>query len=130
MTLNDPVANALSVVEHQERIGGTSCKIKPASNLIKQILKILADEHYTGSFTEIKDRKGNVIKLTLTGAINSCGVVKPRFALKSIDYEKFEKRYLPAKGMGILIVSTSKGMMTNTQAKEKKLGGKLIAYCY
>ena len=48
----------------------------------------------------------------------------------NITREKFEQRYLPAKSFGMLIISTSKGMLTNIQAKEKKIGGKLIAYCY
>lgn len=130
MTLNDPLANALSKVLHQEKIGSNICVIKPVSNVIKQVLKILADEHYLGAYTEVKDRKGNIIKVSLSGSINSCGVVKPRFAVKAGAYEKFERRYLPAKDMGILIVSTSKGLMTNAEAKKKQLGGKLIAYCY
>ena len=44
--------------------------------------------------------------------------------------EKFEKRYLPAKGFGLIIVSTSKGLMTHVDAEEKNIGGKMIAYCY
>jgi small subunit ribosomal protein S8 len=46
------------------------------------------------------------------------------------EYEKFEKRFLPAKGVGVLIVSTIKGIMTHEEAKGKTLGGRLIAYCY
>ncbi|MDZ4226799.1 MAG: 30S ribosomal protein S8, partial [Candidatus Pacearchaeota archaeon] len=59
-----------------------------------------------------------------------CGVVKPRFPVKLDEFEKFEKRYLPAKNFGIIIVSTSNGIMTHIEAKEKKLGGRLIAYIY
>ena len=62
--------------------------------------------------------------------ISARWVIKPRYAVKSDEYEKFEKRYLPAQGMGILIVSTSKGMMTQVQAREQRLGGRLIAYVY
>ena len=46
------------------------------------------------------------------------------------EYEKFEKRYLPAKGFGIIIVSTPKGLMIHKEAISKVTGGKLIAYCY
>ena len=48
----------------------------------------------------------------------------------SNKFEKFERRYLPAKDLGILFVSTPKGIMTHYDAKAKKLGGKLLAYCY
>ena len=59
-----------------------------------------------------------------------CGAIKPNFSVKKDGFEKFEKRYLPAKDFGVLIVSTSQGIMTHVEAKEKKLGGKLIAYVY
>lgn len=50
--------------------------------------------------------------------------------MKLPEFEKFEKRYLPAKNMGIIMVSTSQGITTHRMAKEKKSGGRLIAYCY
>ena len=51
-------------------------------------------------------------------------------SLKRKRIEKFERRFLPAKDFGIIIMSTDKGMMTNNEAKEKNLGGKLIAFVY
>jgi small subunit ribosomal protein S8 len=130
MTLNDPLANALSVILQSEKIGRKECVMKPVSTLMKQVLKIMNEQRFIGTFTEVKDRKGNTLRLHLLGAINKCGVVKPRYALSKDGFEKFERRYLPARSMGMLLVSTRKGLMTNAQAKEKKLGGKLIAYCY
>jgi len=65
----------------------------------------------------------------LTGNINKCGVIKPRYAVKKDQYEKFEKRYLPAKNMGIIIVSTVNGIVEHNKAQDKKVGGKLLAYC-
>jgi small subunit ribosomal protein S8 len=62
--------------------------------------------------------------------INGCGVIKPRHSVKKDDYEKFEKRFLPAKGFGILIVSTPKGIMTQEGAKKEDSGGKLLAFIY
>ncbi|MAG78181.1 30S ribosomal protein S8, partial [archaeon] len=59
-----------------------------------------------------------------------CGVIKPRFSVKIDGYEKFEKRFLLSKDFGLIIVSTSKGIMTHIEAKEKKLGGKLLAFVY
>jgi small subunit ribosomal protein S8 len=130
MTLNDPLANALSVILQSDKIGRKDCVLHPVSTLIKQVLKIMNEQYFIGTLTEVKDRKGNTLRLHLLGAINRCGVVKPRYAVSKDGYEKFERRYLPSRHMGMLIVSTSKGLMTNAQAKEKRLGGKLIAYCY
>jgi small subunit ribosomal protein S8 len=94
------------------------------------VLTLLQDKRYIGEWKEVKVSGGNAVNITLIGAINKCGVVKPRFAVKVGNYRKYEKRYLPARGFGILIVSTSKGLLTHTEAQDKKLGGKLIAYCY
>lgn len=128
--LNDPLSNALSIILNNERIGKTECLIKPVSKLIKDILKVMKENLYVGSINEIEDRKGGMIKVNLLGNINKCGAIKPRYSVKKDVFEKFEKRCLPAKGIGILIVSTSSGVMTHTEAKKKGLGGKLLAYCY
>ena len=88
------------------------------------------ENHYIGSFEVIEDGKGGILKINLLGNINKCGVIKPRFSTKNNTFEKWETRYLPAKDFGTIIVSTSKGIMPHYQAKEKKMGGKLLAYCY
>ena len=130
MSMNDPLANALSVILNYERVSKTECCIKPFSKVVKQVLQIMSDKGYLGSATEVEDGKGNYLVINLLGKINKCGAVKPRMPVKLEDYEKFEKRYLIAKGFGILIMSTSQGMMTHEEAKEKGLGGRIIAYCY
>ncbi|MBW3003302.1 30S ribosomal protein S8 [Candidatus Woesearchaeota archaeon] len=128
--LNDPLANALSKILNAERVGKVSCKIKPVSNVLKKILTLLKEKMFIGEFKEVDDGKGGFIELNLLGKINNCGAIKPRYPLKLGDFEKFEKRYLPAKDFGIIVVSTSKGIMSHIEAKEKGIGGKLIAYIY
>ena len=128
--LNDPLANALSNILNKENAKTKECLIKPSSKIIKEILSIMKDNYYVGEFKEIEDSKGNMLSINLLNKINKCGVIKPRFSVKKDGYEKFEKRFLPAKGFGILIVSTPQGIMTNEEAKKKGIGGKLLAYCY
>jgi len=130
MMLNDPLANVLSEIMNFERIGKDSCIVKPASKLIKEVLKMMQRNNFIGEFKEINDNKGGLIKISLNGNINKCGVIKPRFPVKIAELEKFEKRYLPAKDFGILIVSTPKGVMSHIEMKDKATGGRLIAYCY
>ena|SRR3989344_155072 len=130
MVLNDPLANALSSMLNSEKVGKAKVDIKPISVLIKKAMQIIHDSHYIGALEEVKDGKGNFMRITLIGKINKCGAIKPRFPVKAEEYEKFEKRFLPAKNFGIILVSTNKGLMTHTEAKKKKLGGKLLAYCY
>jgi small subunit ribosomal protein S8 len=130
MSLNDPLANVLSHILCEEKLGKKKVAVKPSSKNIKQMLKILKESNYIGEFKETKEGRSGLIEIELIGAINSCGVVKPRFNVKTGDYKKFEKRYLPASGFGILVVTTSKGMMSQEEAVKKNLGGKLLAFVY
>ena len=130
MTGNDPLANVLSNVMNAVRIGKSLVKVKPSSKTIQKVLTVLQEQRYIGEWKEIKEGRGNAVEVQLIGALNKCGVIKPRYAVQLDNYTKYEKRYLPAKGFGILLVSTPKGLMTHETAKEKKVGGRLIAYCY
>jgi small subunit ribosomal protein S8 len=120
----------MSKILNYEKVGKKECIIKPMSKIIKKVLDILNAEGYVGKYEEIDDGRGNYLKLNLLGNINKCGSIKPTFSVTLNGYEKFEKRYLPSKNFGLLIVSTSQGIMTHQKAKEKKIGGKLMAYCY
>lgn len=130
MTLNDPLAALLSHMQNYSRDNKTQLVTKANSIFIQKILGILQDNRYIGSYEVKKDGRGDQISVQLIGAINKIGVIKPRFAIKNDQYEQFEKRFLPAKDFGLLIVSTSKGLMTHLDAKKHNMGGKLICYCY
>lgn len=129
MVLNDSLANLYSTMLNNEKSGKSSFTLKVFSKMIKKNLDILQKEGYIKDYKEEKSTNP-VLNVFLSGAINKCGVIKPRLSVKVANYEKYEKRFLPAKGFGIIIVSTSKGLLTHNEAKEKDLGGRLIAYCY
>lgn len=130
MSLNDPLANVLSMIKGAEALGKREIKTKNNSAVIRKVLSILNENKYLGSYEEIKDGKGGMLKVNLIGNINNVGVIKPRFSVQRTTFDLFEKRYLPAVGFGIIIVSTNKGLMTHVEAKKLNLGGKLICYCY
>ncbi len=130
MSLNDPLANVLSFIKNYETLGKKEIVTIYNSKTIRKILTILKEQGYLGDFEVIEDNKGGCLKINLLGKINKIGVIKPRFAIKKTDFEKYEKRFLPARGFGILIISTSQGIMTNEEAKQKGIGGKLLCYCY
>lgn len=127
---NDSLAAALSKINNAEKCGKKEVLISPYPKLLQKILLILQQKMYLGSNEVITEAKGGTLKVNLLGNLNKIGAIKPRFSVKVEDYEKFEKRYLPAKGMGIILVSTSHGIMTHYDAKEKNIGGRLLAYCY
>lgn len=126
----DPLANALSTIKNYEEIRKAEVTIEPASRLIGDVLEVIEEEGYIGDFDFVDDGKGGKFKVELAGNINDCAVIKPRFSVKQGEFEKWEKRYLPAAGFGILAVSTSKGVISHKEAKEKGLGGRLLAFVY
>jgi small subunit ribosomal protein S8 len=130
MVLNDPLANALSKINQYEKLGKNECIIAPGSKIIADVLGIFKRTDYIKGYDKIKEGKKEIFKVKLNGNINDCGVIKPRFPIKKADFEKFEKRYLPSRDMGIIIISTVNGMIDHEKAKELKIGGKLVAYCY
>lgn len=126
----DPLANALSKIDNYERARKREVVISPASKLIREVFQIMQDEAYIGAFEFIDDGKAGKFRVELKGKINKCGAIRPRYATKEDEYEKWEKRYLLAAGFGALVVSTPKGIMTHVKAKEMSLGGRLIAYVF
>lgn len=130
MATNDPLANVLSQLNNAVKVGKPSITTKISSKLIKQTLQIMQDEGYLASVEEHIDSKGNYLTVTLNGKLNKCGVIKPRYTVQVDNFEKFEKQHLPARGFGMLIVTTNKGLLTHNAAKEAHVGGRLISYCY
>jgi len=130
MVLLDPLADALSTIKNAESIGKPSCTIKPASKLIGNVLKVMKDRGYLGDFEFVDDGKAGVYELELVGRINKCGAIKPRYSVKVTDFEKWEKQFLPAKNFGTLILTTSKGVISQYEAREDDVGGQLLAYVY
>lgn len=128
--LNDPLANALSTIKNAETKGISTCMIRPSSNLIGGILSLLKEKGYVGNFEFIDDGKAGVFQVELVGSINNCGVIKPRYPIKRNDLDKWESRYLPARDFGLLILTTTEGIISNTEARKKGIGGKLLAYIY
>lgn len=128
--LNDPLADALSAIKNAERVGKRECTVKPASKLIGRVLKVLQEHGYVEAFEWIDDGKGGVFKVKLKGNINDCNVIKPRYAIKKDEFEKWEARYLPAENFGVLVLSTNEGIISQYEAKEKGIGGRLLAYVY
>ena len=71
-----------------------------------------------------------MFRVNLAGQINDCGVIRPRYSVGTGDLEKYEARYLPAQDFGVLILTTTRGVLTHTQAKQGGVGGKLLAFVY
>ena len=128
--LNDPLANALSAIKNAEYKGKGDCKIQPSSKLIGGVLDLLKSKGYIGEYELINDGKAGVFQVKLIGNINNCGVIKPRYPIKKDELDKWESRYLPAQHFGLLILTTTIGIISQDDARDKGIGGKLLAYVY
>ena len=124
------LSNLLNSIKNAERAAKTEVFVKQTSKLCTEVLKKLQKANYIGEFEIIDDGRGKVYRIQLIHSINNCGVVSPRFPVKHKDVESWEKKFLPAQGMGLLLLSTSKGVMTHQEAKEKGIGGRLVALVY
>jgi len=123
----DIVANALNMIKNAKKARKDNVKVKNISNLLIEILKIMKQE---GAVKKYKiNSKEKSVDITL-GDLTECKVVKPRFTVNKTQIEKYRRRYLPARDIGTLIISTNKGLMTHDEAKEEQIGGCLIAYFY
>ncbi len=127
---HDPLNDAMSMIKNAENIGKKECEIKPSSKLTGRVLKVLQDNGYIKQFEYVDDGRAGMFLVTLNGHINGCGVIKPRFSVKKAELEKFESRYLPAQDFGVLILTTTEGVITHTQARDLGVGGRLLAYVY
>ena len=126
----DPIADAMTRIKNGEHAGKREVEVAPVSNLLRAILSLMRKYGYIQDFEVIDDGKGGTTKIKLSGKINSCGAIKPRFSVSKYQFDKFEKRYLPAKNFGLIILSTPQGVMTHNDAKEKGIGGVLLAYVW
>jgi small subunit ribosomal protein S8 len=126
----DILNDALTKIRSYEQRGKKEVILQPTSNLIQNVLATLQKANYIGEVERIEDGRGGKFKVQLLGRINRCAVIRPRFPVQRDDMIRFEKQYLPAVSFGILILTTPDGVMSQLEAHDKGIGGRLLAYCY
>ena len=132
MQITDSIADLLTRIRNASSAKHETVDI-PASNMKKAIMQILVDEGYVKSFTVIEDGKQGMIRATLKYGEGKTPVItglrrvsKPGLRI----YSSVEDMPKVLKGLGIAIVSTSKGVMTDRQARKEKLGGEILAFIW
>ncbi|MCW4032869.1 MAG: 30S ribosomal protein S8 [Candidatus Bathyarchaeota archaeon] len=130
MTLTDPLANALSNMYNNEERRKNECIISPASKLIGQVLRVMQKNGYIGEFEFIDDGKSGKFRVQLLGRINKCGAIKPRFPVKVDSIEAWERKFLPAREVGVIVMTTPKGVISHKEAINLKTGGRFLAYMF
>ena len=123
----DVVADGLNMIRNAKKARKENLKIDRISNLLIEVLKIMKQK---GAIKKYKiDSKEKSLDVTL-GKFEECKSIKPRFSVNVGQIERYQRRYLPARGIGTMILSTNKGLMTHEEALEENIGGSLIAYFY
>ncbi|QQG49372.1 MAG: 30S ribosomal protein S8 [archaeon] len=130
MAATNILSNLFAGLQNAEMRHKKEAIVIPSSNLAREVLKVLQKKKYVGEFEHIDDGVGGKLKVQLLGRINRCGVISPRFPVRSLKLVDWEHRYLPAVGVGTLIISTPQGVMSHVEAQEKKIGGRLIGFVY
>jgi len=127
--LQDTLADALTIIKNAEKVGKREC-VTRASKEIREILTLLQEHGYISSFEFVDDGRSGKFKIGLKGKIINTNVIKPRYSTRVTEFEKWEKRFLPAREFGLLILTTPKGIIDHKKAREIHTGGKLIAFVY
>ena len=114
----DVISDALNGIMNAKKARKEFVVVNKHSKLLIKVLDIAIENGY------IKNYKIDIGKLL------KCNAIKPRFNVGASNIDKYMRRYLPARDLGILIISTNKGVLTHVEAYEKEIGGMLIAYFY
>ena len=132
MLVNDPIADMLTRIRNAQ-IAKHDTVVIPASNMKKSIAKILLDEGYIKSVDMIDDGLAGQIKIGLKYAQGKESVIK---GLKRISkpglrrYAKSDALPMPLGGLGIAIISTSSGLLTQKECLDRGIGGEIVAFVW
>jgi len=132
MQITDTIADLLTRIRNASNAHHETVDV-PASNMKKSIVQIMLDEGYIKSFTVEDDGKQGIIHITLKYAENKTPVItglrrvsKPGLRI----YTGCEDMPKVMKGLGVAILSTSKGVMTDKQARKQNIGGEVVAFIW
>ena len=131
MVMTDPIADMLTRIRNANQAKHEYVEM-PASRLKLEILAVLKNEGYISEYEKTEDGKQGVIKVTLK-YINKERVIK---GIKRISkpglrvYAKSTELPQVLSGLGIAVISTSNGVMTDREARKQKLGGEVIAFVW
>lgn len=130
MPMMDTLANGLTTIMNNEMRRKRECVINTASKLLGRVLRVMQLNGYIGEFEFVDDGRSGKFRVQLLGRVNKCGAIKPRIPVSLKEIENWEKRFLPSRDIGVLVVSSSQGVLSHREVKERKIGGRLLAFVY
>ncbi|XP_048763128.1 40S ribosomal protein S15Aa [Ostrea edulis] len=124
------LADALKCIAAAEKKGKRQVLIRPCSKVVIRFLTVMMKHGYIGEFEIVDDHRNGKIVVNLTGRLNKCGVISPRFDISIRDMEKWTTNLLPSRQFGFIVLTTSGGIMDHEEARRKHLGGKILGFFF
>ena len=100
------------------------------SKVLVKFLKVMQKHGYISEFEIIDDARASKIVVNLTGRLNKCGVISPRFDVTIKKFGQLANAILPSRQFGVIVMTTNQGIMDHTEAMKKHIGGKVLGYFY
>jgi len=130
MVRMNTLADALKSINNAEKRGKRHVLIRPSSKVIVKFLTVMMKHGYISEFEIVDDHRSGKIVVNLTGRLNKCGVISPRFDVKLKNIESYMRNLLPSRQFGYLVLTTSGGIMDHEEARRKHLGGKILGFFF
>lgn len=132
MVMTDPIADMLTRIRNANTVGHDKLEV-PASKLKREIAEILKNEGFIRDVEYIEDSKQGVIRIFLKYGQNNQRVITGLKRISKPGLRVYAKAYEVPRvlgGLGIALVSTSKGIMTDKDARNQQVGGEVLAYVW
>ncbi|CAH0555164.1 unnamed protein product [Phaedon cochleariae] len=124
------LSDALKSINNAEKRGKRQVLIRPCSKVVVKFLTVMMKHGYIGEFEIVDDHRSGKIVVNLTGRLNKCGVISPRFDVPITHIEKWTNNLLPSRQFGYVVLTTSGGIMDHEEARRKHLGGKILGFFF
>ena len=132
MTMTDPIADMLTRIRNANTVKHETVDV-PASNIKKEIARILLEEGFVRGYDVIEDEKQGIIRIQLKYGQSGERVIQGIKRISKPGMRVYTNAYEVPKvlnGLGISVISTSKGILTDKQARKENVGGEVICYVW
>ena len=132
MTMTDPIADLLTRIRNANRRGLPTVEV-PSSRIKQEMVRLLQEERFIDNYTLIKDNKQGMLKIQLRYGPNKARMIRNLKRISRPGKRVYVNRdQIPRVlgGIGVALISTSRGILTNRQARKEGIGGELLCYIW